>query len=218
MFSHIFNFTFTDNVISVINQTYDMLYERFLIRGLPVIIEKSHPNWEFDNFTEYLFKHDELIESNPCELQSNLIFGKYSSLEDILDLAFRSHENDSWFLHFQNCDFEAVKKSRLIMEKPRYLSFHLEPFQTSWVLMSQFYESKWKKLKVLGLILVMQLQGDGEFLLESKEPCDEYCGDHYVVIHESEAILFVTDLWELFYRPSEGEKSISFITETDWNP
>lgn len=195
-----------------------MLYERYLIRGLPVIIEQSHPTWEFHNFTENLFKHNDLIESNPCDIQSNLMFGKYSTLEDILDLSYRSHENDSWFLHFQNCDFEAVKKSRLIIEKPKYLSFHLEPFQVSWILMSQFYESKWKKLKVTGLILIMQLQGDGEFLLEAKEPCNQFCGDHHLMIRESEAIFFLTDLWHLYYRPPGLEKSISFITETDWNP
>lgn len=195
-----------------------MIYNNYLIRGLPVIIEQSHPKWDSNNFTDYLFKQDKLIDSNPCEMQSNLIFNKYSSLEEMLELSVRAKDNDSWFFYFQNCDFEAVKASRLLMDKPKYLSFHLDPFQASWILMSQYYESQWKKLKVRGLILVMQLQGDGEFRLEAQEPCDEYCGDHHVKIIEGEALIFVTDLWRFFYRSNNFEKSLTFITETDWNP
>lgn len=194
------------------------MYDKYLIRGIPVIYENSHPIWSSNNFTDHLLTLDKLIESNPCEIQSNLIFGKFSNIEELLLLTKNFNDYHNWFVHFQNCDLDAVKTSRLIIKRPNYLAYHMEPSHSNWILMSQYYESTWKNLYVKGLILVMQLKGEIELLLESKNPCFEICGDHRIILNEGDALIFTTDLWDLSYLPSNKGKSICIVTETDWNP
>lgn len=212
---------FIENIIRLNSSTsYDYLYDKFLIRGRPVIVKDSCPVWQSDNFTDYLLSLDPLIDSNPCDLRSNLILEKYANLEELLVLSARAEPNDGWFLHFLNCDFESVKASRLITNRPAYLSTHLDPAQASWILMSNRYtDSDPIDLKVDdGLVVMLQLKGDLEISLSGKDRCLDECGEHEIRLDEGDGLVFTTDLWDLSYRPSPAGNSINFVTETRWNP
>lgn len=200
--------------------THTLLIEKYLFRGLPVIIPDSVNPWNPLDFIENLLRSEKLLESQPCELQSNLLLGKYSNLEESLQLSMKESEvNESVFLHFQNCELDAVKGTRFIIaQRPTFFPSHMEPAESSWILISKNYKSNDKRLYLNGLILVMQLTGKLDFILVPRRDCLESCDEHAITLDSGESLVFTTDLWNLVYYPSDGEMSVTVITETYWNP
>lgn len=210
----IYNF-FADSIQRTWNTDYTFINEEFLERGLPVILINSHPPWPEDNFTQHLLTLEPLMESSPCEMSSNLIVRRLANLHELIERVQKVDEQ-SWFIHFRNCDFPAVKASRLIASRPGFFSPHLEPAYSSWVLMSRNYDYPAPKdLTLEGIVLVRQLLGRGVFRLSSRGKCLEECGKYTVNVKSGEALLFTTDLWDFSYYTSESSiKSVTFITET----
>lgn len=199
--------------------THTILIDQYLFRGLPVIISDSHKSWNPLKFTENLLNSEKLLASQPCELQSNLLLGKYSNLEESLKLSRESDLNASFFLHFQNCQLDAVKATRFVIaQRPDFFPPHLEPAESSWILISKNYKSNFKRIYLNGLILVMQLTGQLDFILIPKGNCVESCEEHVITLFSGESLVFTTDLWNLVYYPSDGDISVTVISETYWNP
>ncbi|XP_055678156.1 uncharacterized protein LOC129786925 [Lutzomyia longipalpis] len=204
-----------DTIYTTRDLDYTNLSEEFLERGLPVLLMDSHTAWPEDNFTQHLLTLEPLMESTPCEMSSNLIVRRLANLQELIERIQRM-EKHSWFLHFHNCDFPAVKATRLIAPRPLFFPPHLEPAYSSWILMSHKYDHPApKEITLDGIVLVRQLQGRGVFRLSGRGKCLEECGKYTVEVKSGEALLFTTDLWEFSYFPNEGPtKSVSFITET----
>ncbi|XP_055704482.1 uncharacterized protein LOC129802544 [Phlebotomus papatasi] len=204
-----------DSIQTTWNTDYTFINEEFLERGLPVILINSHPPWPEDNFTQHLLTLEPLMESSPCEMSSNLIVRRLANLHELIERVQKVDEQ-SWFIHFRNCDFPAVKASRLIASRPGFFSPHLEPAYSSWVLMSRNYDYPApKELTLEGIVLVRQLLGRGVFKLSGRGKCLEECGKYIVNVKSGEALLFTTDLWDFSYYTSESSiKSVTFITET----
>lgn len=94
----------------------------------------------------------------------------------------------------------------------------MEPAESSWILISKNYKSNFKRVYLNGLILVMQLTGELDFILIPKRNCVESCEEHVITLISGESLVFTTDLWNLVYYPSDGGISITVISETYWNP
>lgn len=200
------------------NISYTLLHDKYILRGHPVIISDSHDIWPDDiNIASYLFTLKGFVHSDPCELQSNLILDEFSKMKVLLEIIEENidNANEKWFIHFRNCDFEAIKSVRSVSPKPYYYSPHLEPPYTSWILMSQNYKfDEPKTLSLLNLVIVRQLIGVLEIVLEAKDECNEVCNKHHVELEEGEALVYFSKLWNFKYLPSDRDLSVTVITET----
>uniref|UniRef100_A0A336K1B6 CSON006020 protein n=1 Tax=Culicoides sonorensis TaxID=179676 RepID=A0A336K1B6_CULSO len=207
-----------DKITRISNTTYSYLHDKFLLRGHPTIISDSHETWnESENFASYLLSLPGLTYSDPCELQTNLMLFKSSNLKTLLQLTADNIESDSdhWFIHFRNCDFEAVKASRAFIPKLYFYSPHLEPPYTSWLLMSQNYiHDRPKELSLLNMVIIEQLLGTLQITLEAKDLCLDVCGSHFIQINAGESLVFMSKLWKFKYVPSDNSLSVTVVTET----
>lgn len=201
------------------NFTY--LNDNFLTRGLAVVILDATIEEQMGNFTDLLLSNKLLMSSSPCDLKTNLILKRNINL---LDLIRRTSTATDFYFHFRNCRFEAVKNSRLIGPRPEFYSPHLEPAYSSWILMSQNYDTEiWHPLIMEGLIYVRQLHGGAtKFQLSVRSECQRICPTEIdVLLTGGQGLLFTTDLFSLSYLPksdlSHNMPSVSFITETMWN-
>lgn len=93
-----------------------------MIKGLPILITDTFPetvtnenNSEITKFIENLINnHGNLVNSEPCDLKTNLAMTKYTNLDELLHLILNIKkqpvdEQNSWYLSFRNCDFIAVE-------------------------------------------------------------------------------------------------------------
>ncbi|XP_055643249.1 uncharacterized protein LOC129779665 [Toxorhynchites rutilus septentrionalis] len=201
--------------------SYDELNEHYLLRSLPVVISDSHRKWSND-LQDFLQSLEPLLLSRPCNLQTNLLFSPSISTKvehkylNMLDIISKSHHNDSWFLHFRNCELSSVKKTRLLVGRPYFYASHLEMPYTTWFLMSNSYSVQSPKvLNLKGLIIVTQLKEMLRITLSAKGECDRVCRELHVELLEGQSLVFSTNLWSLEYLPeSYNRTSISFVSET----
>lgn len=238
-------FTISDTIDSLTNATYKTIQNAYLLRNIPVVVKDSHKSWadlsksqhgETMEFTEFLQTQTKIMESVPCNLETNLLWHSTGNIRKLFKQVHNTPEITSWFLHFRNCQFSAVKASRTIFghtQKPYYLSSHLPPFYSSWILISQNYDvsKKWKQLKVRGLVMVLQLSGSIECIVEARSACFEECGQYKITLLTGEALIFMDRMWDFHYRPLsisaknaddwkfdyKNETSITFIKEIEWN-
>lgn len=200
--------------------SFEKLQSKFLRRHRPVIVSNSHREWstmhESIDFMDFLASNNDLKSSRPCNFKSNFL-RKAKSVSQIFQ---RIDElDDDWFTHFCNCDFDAVKASRSIIPieyRPQYLSNHLPPFQSSWILMSQNYTmKKSKRIDARNLVVALQLAGEISGYLQVEEYCQSDCNDHDFTLKPGEAIVFSAELWNFFYRTNSNENIFTFILEIE---
>lgn len=144
--------------------------------------------------------------------------GSYSSVDNLLNLA---SSTDNWFLHYRNCEFLAIKNSRAIVQRPYYLSPHLNPFDSSWLLLSKNYTmAETKTLDVRGMVLALQLEGIIQITLTPKEFCLDFCAGRDVLLKAGQALLFTTELWQFGYKTininRDEDATATFLQEIEW--
>lgn len=202
------------NVTRTSNLTFKKLQDNFLLRGMPVIISDSHTPWLSDfNFLNELLHIDDFMTSDPCNVKSNLAMRQWMKLRKMLE----SIQENSGFLHFRNCEFGALKATRRLYEKPYFYLSHLEPPHSTWFLVSHNFTSfRETRLNVVDLVVVQQMKGNVELALEGKEDCFEECGKFVETLVEGESLVFISELWNLRYKPVEANFSVTIVTETYW--
>ncbi|KAM7346138.1 uncharacterized protein ACRADG_012119 [Cochliomyia hominivorax] len=209
-----------DYIPSLTNTSFGFLESNYLERSYPVIIADSHNPMSPSDFYHLIFnKSFDFLHSQPCDVSSNLMLNKFFDTEIALRKAWNLHyATDKWFLQLRNCQFKAVKSSRNFIKRSYYYPKHLEPFYSSWILMSHNYSHKYdQEIYIQGLIIVQQLWGSMDLKLNAKEPCTN-CPIIHVNLKEGESLIFSTDLWFLSYNfVTEQAESIATIMEIDWN-
>jgi hypothetical protein len=85
--------------------------------------------------------------------------------------------------------------------------------------MSQNYDRirEPKNLNFKGLVMVLQVEND----LDVELSCILDCRDSKrvsLIVKEGGTLVFSTDVWKFSYFPSVGGESVTFVTETNWNP
>lgn len=205
--------------------TYELLQNAYISRDLPVIIGDSHEPWpNQQNFIEFLQTKPTLLNSKPCNCATNLCTtSKPLKLSHFLRQIEREMIAE-WFLHWRNCDVDAVKATRSIIpasKRPYYIPMHWPPFQSSWLLLSQQFDMmKMKNLLVRDLVVVLQLKGTiaGELVIQKE--CSAICSDVIFQLTEGEALIFNSRMWKFFYQPivsAQGDQAITFIQEIEIN-
>lgn len=190
-----------------------------------MIINDSHDIWPNqpdvpDDFIEFLLSSPSLKYSTPCNVGTNLlqIRDDTPKLQYLLRQT-RKMESKGWFLYFRNCEFEAVKASRAtfsLKNRPYFISAHLPPFHTSWILLSkQFEMSVEKRVPVKDLVIVLQLNGQILGRLAAQSNCKEFCSDQEYELNAGEALVFNSKMWKFYYRNInlQSNLTITFIQE-----
>lgn len=126
------------------------------------------------------------METVPCALNSNLRTGSL----DLAAFLRRVHSPGvaKWFVHWQNCDINAVKVLRKYYQRPYFLSNSVLPAHFNWVLMSSNYNSpNYKRVELdSGLIALAQLRGATQLRLTPINPCNSSCPELIADLHQGE--------------------------------
>lgn len=208
----------------VSNTSFGNLHAIYLVRDHPVIISDSHDVHKVpEDFIAFLKTLQHLSQSIPCNTVTNLlqIRNEQLNLKRFLDQT-RKIGTKEWFLHFRNCEFEAVKASRAIFPQkytPYFMSNHLPPFHSSWILMSNQYKLlNEKRLPVKDLVFVFQLKGNlmGQLVVQKK--CKFYCANQNFRLNAGETLIFNAEMWDFFYHnitlePYSESLAVTFIQE-----
>lgn len=222
---------FTEMIDRITNTSYGELQNLYILRNRPVIITDSHDAWKNkfakDDFLHFLQSMPLLMDSIPCNFVSNALQTQNNPLTlrkiirqmEIID----SNTDDGWFLHFRNCEFEAIKATRAIVsikKRPYYMSSHLPPFRSSWILMSHNCEmAAMKNLMVKDFVIVLQLRGEIAGRLVAQEACKGFCKGQEFQLRAGEALLFMASMWNFLYKPiadaTDLKQTITFIQEID---
>lgn len=191
------------------NISYSDLQSNYLLRDLPVIVSDSHDVWPNqlnvpDDFIEFIETIPMLRYSEPCNVVTNLLQtrNKIPNLQKLLR-QIKNIKPNEWFLHFRNCDFEAVKASRSMFplnHRPYFMSSHLPPFHSSWILLSNHYKMMHERyLPLKDLVFVFQLSGQIFGRLDVQRNCNEFCTDHEFHLKAGESLLFNAEMWNFYY-------------------
>lgn len=203
------------------NLQFKKFQNLYLLQGLPIVVNDSKNEWQSDKKSciKLLQNIYNNVESNPCNLQTNIVLNKHTTFAQILKtIEYWIDEtetiSENWFVHFRNCELQDIKVSRSISHNP-YFYAALEQPHSSWLLLSNNYSTKHSKtLNLIDLVIVQQLKGTLQIILEAKNGCSEYCGLHSVSITQGQALVFMSKLWNFKYFPTNMSFSLSFITET----
>ncbi|XP_073847494.1 uncharacterized protein [Musca autumnalis] len=209
-----------DYVPTVSNITFSQLENAYLEVGTAVVITDSHHPITADDFFYAIFHKSStsssaFLQSSHCDVSSNLIIKKFFNAELVLRKAWNlmDRPEEKWFIQLRTCQSSAVRASRLFIPKPYYYPIHLEPYYSSWLIMSQnFSHRQYQDVVVQGLIIVQQLSGTNSLKLIAKKPCDENCPTIKVHLNEGEGFVFSSDLWDLSYKHVKSYQHISITT------
>lgn len=189
-----------------------VLNEHFIQLHKPVILTDSLKDWPifenphlFFNIKDTLFK-----DSVPCKLSTNIHNGPIT-IKRILQ---KTEEFDEYFLHFQNCDFDATKAFRVITPRPGFLPAEISPIQYNWLMISKNYNVTNYKLINLKepIAVIAQASGSNFFRLVPRQNCEIDCPTINIKLLPHEVLIF-TSLWDLEYRPNDIGENIAVILE-----
>lgn len=198
------------------NVTQEMLYENYIELHVPIILTKPEIkmrllNQSIDNVAASLISNKILAESIPCKLSTNI----YNGADTLDTLLERTGHFNNFFLHYQNCDFGAVKNFRLFSARPSFLDpAKISPIQYSWLLMNRNYNvSKFKSVDLQERItVVLQTLGGTVFNLIPQTECEFDCHTLNFELKIGQALIF-TSLWNLEYKPLPKGENVALILE-----
>ena len=205
---------YIDRIAVVDSSEVDAIYQRFIKVQRPTIVGNAFESWAVNglnvSFTENLLKNSMLASSYPCHFSSNFPSAKSRNLIEMLK---NVHVLDTYFYHFQNCEFEAVKEFRRYFPRPGFLVPEISPVQLSWILVSNAYSVQ--KMKVVQLeesiAIVGQFKGSNVYVLRPPD-CEEECTDLRIDLESGEALV-LTSPWNLEYKPLGTAENVAVILE-----
>lgn len=107
------------DVIDVLRETtYHTIRDKFLVRGLPVIVSDTEPDYDkthkLERFIDNISANmSDMRLEKACELETNLMMSRYASVDETLriltELTVLSDDLPPWFISFRNCKLQAVE-------------------------------------------------------------------------------------------------------------
>lgn len=191
----------------------EILSDIYLDINVPVLISDGGKNWppfSIQNLTDKILKNNILSTSYPCDVATNI----QSTTLDVSDLLTRSKKFKKYFLHFRNCELNAMKAFRTFTPRPYFLKPEISPIQYSWILISQNYS--FPKHKIINLsekvTVVGQIDGSTHIRVIPRKNCYELCPTIEITLNKGEFIVFGT-LWDFEYKPLKNSNNIAVILE-----
>jgi hypothetical protein len=171
----------------------------------PLQVNSFHDNCNLSllSFVQLYLENERLMETVPCALTSNLRTGS----SDLAAFLRRVHSPGvaKWFVHWQNCDINAVKVLRKYYQRPYFLSSAVSPAHFNWVLMSSDYNSpNYKRVELdSGLIALAQLRGATQLRLTPINPCNSSCPELIADLHQGEMCKCILLLLRFVFIPCQ---------------
>ncbi|XP_017785851.1 PREDICTED: uncharacterized protein LOC108568995 [Nicrophorus vespilloides] len=192
--------------------SFKSLQDQYIDLNMPVVLKLNESKYNSsDEMIKDIFEIETYADSSPCKLATNL--KRRDNVQDLLEATLGY---DQYFMHFQNCDFYAVKAFREIVSRPRFLPAETAPIQYSWILLSKHYESgKFKPIDLKDtLAVVLQMVGSNLFNLIPID-CEQDCDPLQIELIENEALI-LTSSWDLEYRTLDNGDvdNLAVILET----
>lgn len=188
----------------------DTLEERYLKLDNPIIITKGFKNWPNDSSFMNDLKQHESSKLYPCNLSTNIHKG-LSDLETVLSKLKYFNE---FFIHYQNCEGEAMRALRQYTFKPEVLPSTFSPTLYNWIVWNNNYNAtNYKQIALIEKITVVgQLFGSMNIRLIPRKNCENSCPFFDIGLRARELLVF-TSLWDLEYRPAEKGENMAVIIE-----
>lgn len=105
--------------IDVLSKTsYTAINDKYLIRGLPVIVSDSIKNRDdsqtLSDFLDNIYANlSDMINVDACNFETNLMMSQYAKLDKAIGILRNSMKNGEeispWFISFRNCRQKAVE-------------------------------------------------------------------------------------------------------------
>ncbi|XP_018571189.1 uncharacterized protein LOC108910916 isoform X2 [Anoplophora glabripennis] len=190
----------------------DTLIQRYLELDVPLILTKGLEEWpKHSNFIDDVVKEDAFYYSYPCRLSTSIHRG--SSMAGQLLEKVKSF--DEFFLHFQNCDLEAMRVFRRFTYRPKFLPPTYSPVLYNWLVWNKDYNTtNYKPIDLVERVSIFsQLFGWSYVRLTPRLNCKDVCPELNIALSGGESLVF-TNLWDLEYRPKEVGENMAVILET----
>lgn len=194
------------------------LYDNYVKLHVPFVIAKATAQWTnisripIANLTQLLLDNEILAHSYPCKLSTNLHKGD----EELrMILAKTTEQFERYFIHFQNCEWQAVKQFRVFAPRPWFLYREIAPIQYSWLLINRNYNvTRFKRIELKeNIAVVVQVLGGTILRLSPQAECQFDCYTLDIELKENEAVV-LTSLWNLEYKPVAEGENVAVILET----
>lgn len=193
----------------------ETINKRYISLDMPVVLVDSFNIWPVSNISNIselisMIRDDDYSKSYPCKLSSNI----HNSEENVYQLLNKAELFDKYFIHFQNCDFSAVKDFRRFAPRPEFLIPEISPVQYSWLLANRNYHvEKYKTIRLKEKIaIVAQIFGSTLFKVSPISDCKGDCPVLEISLNSGESLI-VTALWNLQYLPIPETENLAVILE-----
>lgn len=190
----------------------DTLVQRYLGLDVPLILTKGLEEWpKQSGFIKDVVRDDEFYYSYPCKLSTSTYRG-WSIAGELLE---RIKLFDEFFLHFQNCELEAMRALRKYTYRPKFLPQIYAPILYNWLIWNKDYNTtNYKNIDLVEKVAVFgQIFGMSYVRLTPKLNCENICPALNIALSDGESLIF-TNLWNLEYRPREIGENMAVILET----
>lgn len=196
----------------------DYIKERYIDMNVPVVLLDSIRNWPYSNndkdknLIHDMIRDDAIYYSYPCKLSTNL--HKELPIGITLEKSLRTY---SYFIHFENCDFDVTKAFRPYAPRPLYLHPDISPIQYNWLMASKNYNvTRYKRFRLNERIAIIgQITGGTMIRLIPGADCyvEEECDALDISLNEGDSLLF-TSVWDVEYKPRPDAENVAILLET----
>ncbi|CAH1111800.1 unnamed protein product [Psylliodes chrysocephalus] len=189
----------------------DILEERYINIDVPVILTTGVEKWPKDSkFMIDIQNDSSFVKSYPCGLSTNINKG----VADVGTILSKQIYFDHFFIHFQNCELEAMRTLRKYIYRPDFLPSAYSPTLYNWLIWNENYNTtNYKHVDLVEKVAIVgQLFGTTSFRLKPRKNCANVCTDLTFNLHGGEILIF-TSLWDLEYRPNDIGENMAVIME-----
>uniref|UniRef100_A0A6P7G6Z9 Uncharacterized protein LOC114338430 n=1 Tax=Diabrotica virgifera virgifera TaxID=50390 RepID=A0A6P7G6Z9_DIAVI len=188
----------------------DILEERYIKLDNPLIISKGLDTWPNNSAFIKNIQEEKSSKLYPCKLSTN-IFKGISDLETVLS---KLKYFDQFFIHFQNCDLDAMRTLRKYTFRPKALPAAYSPTLYSWLIWNKTYNiTNYKPVELVEKVTVIgQLFGSTYIRLIPRKNCETLCPILDILLQKRELLIF-TSLWDLEYKPHPVGENMAVIME-----
>lgn len=189
----------------------DELEERYINLDVPVVLIKGIEHWPKDSqFLQDLLSFDDFSSSFPCKLSSNIV-------KDFIpagEILVKAQHFDEFFIHFQNCDSDAMRVLRRFTFRPHVLPAAHSPSIFNWIIWNKNYNTTaYKTVELIEKLTIFgQIMGSTDIRLIPRKNCELVCPTLDFQIFQGEMLIF-TSLWDLEYRCNEAGENLAAVME-----
>lgn len=187
------------------------LVERYIGLDVPVVVTSGLEQWPRNSsFFNELLLDNEFSSSFPCKLSSNIIKDLGTSSEILV----KAKNFDEFFLHFQNCEQDAMRTLRRFTFRPTILPATDSPTTYNWIIWNKNYNSSlYKSVELVEkLTIIGQIMGFTYIKLVPRGNCEKICSTLNFQLLQGEMLVF-TSLWDLEYKCNELAENLAIIME-----